>query len=127
MGAITPKVTEIAGKVGDKLESTAGKIADKIPGGEHLKETASSMVEKGVATVGESAKGMVDSSKEFINQKVDQGQQAIEKKSGSLLGEITEKIQETAESGVSMATGAVSKAGETLGSGVAKVQDVAQQ
>lgn len=109
-------MTEVASKVGDKLESTADKIAGKIPGGEHLKEMTSSVVEKSVNTIGDTTKGMVQQGKDMVTKKVEEGQAAAEKKTGSLLGEITDKIQEAA-----------SKTGEMLGSGVAQVQDVAQQ
>lgn len=47
---------------------------------------------------------MVASGKEFVNEKIEKGQQVVEKKSSSLLGEITEKIQETAQTGVGAVT-----------------------
>ncbi len=110
--SISPKVSEFAGKVGDKLENAADKITDKIPGGDQLKAATNSAIEKGVGSIGDTAKGMVDQGKEYVNKKVDQGQSAAEGKTTSLLGEISEKIHHTAEAGVSAVTGAASQVGQ---------------
>lgn len=120
-------MTEVASKVGDKLESTADKITSKIPGGEGLKNAASDAIEKGVNKIGAETKEMVEKGKGYVNNKVDQGQAATAKKSGSILGEISDKIQQTAEQGVGAVTGAVGQAGNALGAGVNMAQDAAKQ
>lgn len=66
MENITPKVSEMAEKVGDKLEAGAKKIAEKIPGGEHLQEFANNTIEKSVNAVGSGTKELVESSKKFV-------------------------------------------------------------
>ncbi len=125
--SITPKVTAVAGKVWDKLESTADKITEKIPGGDKFKESASNAIEKWVNTIGNETKELVEKGKGYVNKKTDQAQEGAEEKTGSLLGDITDRIQKTAEGGVSSVTGVVGKAGDALGSWVNMAQDAAKQ